>query len=139
MPGPRPLDIYLDEVARIRGLPGTKETSFYPAVALLLNRVGGELRPRVYCLHHPSGGDGIPDFGLFEQASFRRGETPSWKTGIAPDRGVVEVKGAAHGILALLASDQIRKKYLPSFGLVLATNLWQFRLLDQEGRIRESL
>lgn len=66
MPATRPLDTYLDEIARIRSLPGTKETSFYPAVALLLNQVGAELKPRVYCLHHPSGGDGIPDFGLFE-------------------------------------------------------------------------
>jgi hypothetical protein len=138
MPATRPLDTYLDDIARIRSLPGTKETSFYPAVAVLLNQIGGELRPRVYCLHHPSGGDGIPDFGLFEQTSFRRGEAPTWKAGILPDRGVIEVKGAARSIASLLASDQVRKKYLPSFGLVLATNLWQFRLLDKEGRVRET-
>jgi hypothetical protein len=133
-----PLDWYLDEVARVRSLPGTKETSFYPAVAGLLNQIGRELKPKIYCLHHPSGGDGIPDFGLFEQTSFRRGETPEWRAGIMPDRGAVEVKGAAYSIAALLASDQVRKKYLPVCGLVLATNLWQFRLLDEAGKIRES-
>lgn len=138
MPKPRPLDVYLDDISRIRSLPGTQETSFYPAVAALLNQVGGGLRPKVYCLHHPSGGDGIPDFGLFEQTGFRRGETPTWRAGILPDRGAVEVKGASHTMAALLASDQVRKKYLPACGLVLATNLWQFRLLDDVGRIRES-
>jgi hypothetical protein len=138
MPKTSPLDAYLDEVARIRSLPGTKETSFYPAVAALLNQVGGELRPKVYCLHHPTGGNGIPDFGLFEQTSFRRGEAPAWKAGIMPDRGAVEVKGAAHSMAALLASDQVLKKYLPACGLVLGTNLWQFRLLDEKGRIRET-
>lgn len=53
MPRARPGDLYLDELSHIRSLPGTRETSFYPAVANLLNQVGGELRPKVYCLHHP--------------------------------------------------------------------------------------
>lgn len=137
MPRNRPGDLYLDELSHIRSLPGTRETSFYPAVANLLNQVGDELRPRVYCLHHPSGGEGIPDFGLFEQTAFRRGERPEWRAGILPDRGAVEVKGAGRRIQALLDSDQIQKGYLPAYGLVLATNLWQFRLLDNVGRVRE--
>jgi hypothetical protein len=87
MPRIQPIDTYLDEVSRIRSLPGTRETSYYPAVANLLNRIGGELKPKVYCLHHPSGGDGIPDFGLFEQTLFRRGESPEWRAGIAPIAG----------------------------------------------------
>lgn len=91
----------------------------------------------MYCLHHPSGGDGIPDFGLFEQTLFRRGESPEWRAGIAPDRGVVEVKGADHRIRTLLDSDQVRERYLPAYGLVLATNLWQYRLVDETGRERE--
>jgi hypothetical protein len=137
MPRTRPVDTFLDELSRIRGLPGTRETSYYPAVANLLNQVGGELRPRVYCLHHPSGGDGIPDFGLFEQTLFRRGERPEWRAGVTPDRGAVEVKGADHRINALLDSEQVRRRYLPAYGLVLATNLWQYRLLDEAGNLRE--
>jgi hypothetical protein len=137
MPRTHPIDTYLDEVSRIRSLPGTRETSYYPAVANLLNQIGGELKPKVYCLHHPSGGDGIPDFGLFEQTLFRRGESPEWRAGIAPDRGVVEVKGADHRIQTLLDSDQVRERYLPAYGLVLATNLWQYRLVDEAGRERE--
>jgi hypothetical protein len=137
MPKDQSLDAYLDEVWRIRGLPGTRETSYYPAIANLLNRIGRELKPRVYCLHHPSGGDGIPDFGLFEQTLFRRGESPEWRAGIMPDRGVVEAKGADYRIQALLDSDQVRRRYLPAYGLVLATNLWQYRLIDEAGRVRE--
>jgi N-6 DNA Methylase len=137
MPRIQPIDTYLDEVSRIRSLPGTRETSYYPAVANLLNQIGGALKPKVYCLHHPSGGDGIPDFGLFEQTLFRRGESPEWRAGIAPDRGVVEVKGADHRIQTLLDSDQVRERYLPAYGLVLATNLWQYRLVDEAGCERE--
>src|SRR5712671_288540 len=53
------------------------------------------------------------------------------------DRGVVEVKGADHRIQTLLDSDQLRERYLPAYGLVLATNLWQYRLVDQGGGVRE--
>jgi hypothetical protein len=137
MPRTQPIDTYIDELLRIRSLPGTRETSYYPAVANLLNQIGSELTPKVYCLHHPSGGDGIPDFGLFEQTLFRRGESPEWRAGATPDRGAVEVKGADQRIQALLDSDQVQNRYLPAYGLVLATNLWQYRLVDDAGRVRE--
>lgn len=133
------LDIYLDEIRRVRATrAGTAETSYYPAVALLLNAVGAKLKPRVYCLHHPSGEAGIPDFGLFEQSQFRRGDEPEWTSAVAPERGVVEVKGAAHGIAALLRGEQVAERYLPAYGLVLATNLWQFRLMGAGGTVVES-
>ncbi len=133
------LDLYLDEVRRVRALKaGTAETSYYPALGALLNGVGGQLRPRVFCLHHPSGDAGIPDFGLFEQAQFRRDETPTWAATVTPERGVVEVKGASHKIDALVKGKQVREQYLPAYGLVLATNLWQFRLLDAAGTVVET-
>ena len=133
------LDNYLDEVRRVRALKaGTAETSYYPAIGALLNGVGGQLRPRVFCLHHPSGDAGIPDFGLFEQAQFRRDEAPAWAATVTPERGVVEVKGASHDIDALVKGKQVREQYLPAYGLVLATNLWQFRLLDAGGTVVET-
>ncbi len=139
MPNESFLNAYLDEVRRVRALnAGTGETSYYPALSTLLNAVGHQLRPRVFCLHHPSGSAGIPDFGLFEQAQFRRDETPAWIAAATPERGVVEAKGASHGIEALLKSKQVREQYLPMYGLVLATNLWQFRLLDARGVVVES-
>jgi hypothetical protein len=129
-----PLDLYLDEIARVKATKaGTTETSYYPAVATVLNAIGQKLKPSVYCLHHPSGKEGIPDFGLFEQAKFKKSEQPSWKDGVLPERGVVEVKGASHAIKALLTSKQVAGKYLPVYGLLLATNLWQWRLLTTQG------
>lgn len=139
MPRRDPLDLFLDGCARVRATgAGTAETSYYPAISATLNAVGDTLAPKVLCLHHPSGTrSGIPDFGLFERTSFRKGEAPEWRGGISPERGVVEVKGAGHDMAKLLASDQVRQKYLPEHGLVLATNLWQWRLLDAGG-LRES-
>jgi len=87
MSKPAPPDLYLDEIAKVKATKaGTKETSYYPAVAMVVNAVGQKLKPSVYCLHHPSGKDGIPDFGLFEQAKFKKSEQPSWKEGISPER-----------------------------------------------------
>ena len=139
MPRRDPLDLFLDGCARVRATgAGTAETSFYPAISDTLNAVGDQLSPKVLCLHHPSGGKaGIPDFGLFERTAFRKGEAPEWRGGVSPERGGVEVKGAGHDIAKLLASDQVRQRYLPEHGLVLATNLWQWRLLDAAG-LRES-
>ena len=139
MPTDSPLDLYLDVVRRIRATnAGTSETSYYPAIAGLLNAVGSRLRPRVFCLHHPSGDAGIPHFGLFEQLQFRREEAPTWTEAVTPERGIVEAKGAAHSMAALLRSKQVREQYLPAYGLVLATNLWQFRLVLDGSGIAES-
>lgn len=131
----RILDLYLDAIARIRATAaGTAETSYYPAIERVLNEVGSRLKPAVFCLAQPAGrAAGIPDFGLFEQPQFRRGEGRTWHAGIAPERGVVEVKGVGANIGVLIASTQVREKYLPAYGLVLATNLRQFRLLAAEG------
>lgn len=139
MPNESPLDVYLDAIHRIRSTrAGTAETSYYPAVGQLLNIIGNGLRPHVFCLHHPSGSAGIPDFGLFEQAQFRRNDSPEWTGAVNPDRGVVEVKGASHRMATLLAGKQMREQYLPQYGLVLATNLWQFRLVGAGNVVVES-
>ncbi len=106
---------------------------------MVLNAVGAALKPRVYCLHHPTGAAGIPDFGLFEQRQFRGSESPAWSGTIVPERGVVELKGASHSIATLIASPQVRGQYLPTYGVVLASNLWRFRLLRADGTVLESL
>lgn len=139
MPQTTALDVYLDDVRRIRATQaGTSETSYYPAIGTMLNMIGETLRPHVFCLHHPSGDSGIPDFGLFEQAQFKRDEAPAWTEAVNPERGVVEAKGASHSMTTLLASKQVREKYLPTYGLVLATNLWQFRLIAANGAVIET-
>lgn len=134
------LDLLLDGVAQVYAIgAGTAETSHYPAIHAALNGAGESLSPKVLCLPHPTGSKaGIPDFGLFEQTSFRKGMAPTWDGGILPERGVVEAKPLAHDMDKLLASDQVRVKYLPTYGVVLCTNLRQWRLLDGNGAPRES-
>jgi hypothetical protein len=134
-----PLDTFLDAAAIVLNTgAATAETSFYPAVHAALNAAGDTLDPKVLCLLHPSGNKaGIPDFGLFERTAFRKRDTPEWRAGIQPERGVVEVKPLGHDITKLAASEQVRTTYLPAYGLVLITNLRQWRLLDKDG-IRES-
>jgi hypothetical protein len=130
---PSILDTYLNRIREIRALgAGTPETSYYPAVQLALDATGNALKPRVLCLHHPSGAAGIPDYGLFEAPRTRAAPPPAWTADITPDRGVVEVKGTKHNIDTLTASKQVQTRYLPHYHLVLVTNLWQFRLLRQD-------
>ncbi|MCW8306610.1 N-6 DNA methylase [Acidiphilium sp. PA] len=133
-----PLADYLDSLSLVRSLnAGTPETSYYPALSSLFNAVGKTLSPPVFCLSHVSGKRaGIPDFGLFERPNrLKRGETPEWREGVPPDRGVIEVKGIDQTIDRLVASDQVQRQYLPAFGLVLVTNLFQFRLISRDGVI----
>ena len=134
------LDLLLNGVAQVYAIgTGTAETSHYPAIHAALNAAGESLTPKVLCLQHPTGSKaGIPDFGLFEQTAFRKGMAPAWDGGILPERGVVEAKPLAHDMDKLLASDQVRVKYMPTYGVVLCTNLRQWRLLDGNGTPRES-
>ena len=136
-----PLDLFLDGCARVHATrAGTAETSYYPALRDALDAVGATLKPKVFALHHASGRKqaGIPDFGLFVEPNGRN-DRPDWGAGVPADRGVVEVKAPGHSIAALVASEQVRGKYLPAYGLVLATNLRQFRLVGEGGRVLESL
>ncbi|MBY0332128.1 MAG: N-6 DNA methylase [Acetobacteraceae bacterium] len=129
------LDLFLDGCAQVRATrSGTAETSYYPALNTALNAVGAGLKPKVFALHHVTGRKqaGIPDFGLFEAPTTRRAPPPRWDAGVPADRGVVEVKGVAESMAALLASEQVAR-YRDSYGLVLATNLRQFRLLAAGG------
>jgi hypothetical protein len=134
------LDLLLDGVAQVYAIgTGTAETSHYPAIHGALNAAGQSLTPKIVCLQHPTGSKaGIPDFGLFEQTAFRKGMAPAWDGGILPERGVVEAKPLAHDMEKLLASRQVRETYLPTYGVVLCTNLRQWRLLDGNGTPRES-
>lgn len=142
MPSQEPLDLFLEKCGSIHKLgAGTAETSFYPALSLCFDAVGNGLKPKVMALHHPSGKrqDGIPDFGLFVAPGKRAAPPPVWNTGAKPERGVVEVKPVADDMDALIKSHQVAEKYLPVHGLVLATNLRQFRLIGKGGAVLERL
>lgn len=60
-----PLESYLADLLAVRGT-GTAETSGYPALANLLNEVGGSLKPKITAVIHPANsGAGLPDGGFF--------------------------------------------------------------------------
>ena len=120
---------YLRELHAVRP-HGTAETSHYPALAKLLNAIGGELKPKVNAISQLKDlGYGMPDYGLFTREQMRRNKTSH---GEKPGRGVVEVKKPDHPMTNLIHSEQTRK-YAAGYGTVLATNYWQFCLLAQDG------
>jgi hypothetical protein len=52
-----------------------KETSYYGALANLLNEVGASLKQKVRCILHPQNrGAGIPDGGLFAQEQCQKAD-----------------------------------------------------------------
>jgi hypothetical protein len=89
-----PVERYLLDVHLTRASGGgVKETSYYAALAGLLNEVGKqqEVRPRVRCvLQLKNIGAGMPDAGLFTADQIQKGAEADLLTGQPPSRGVIE-------------------------------------------------
>lgn len=92
-----PLETYVHELREIRSSgEAVPETSYYGALATLLNEVGKSLKPRVRCIINPrSRGAGTPDGGLFTPDQVRR----SSKT--EPIAGKIPSPGASHANMSL--------------------------------------
>ena len=120
---------YIADLRAIRSTgSATAETSFYPPLDRLFNAVGETLRPAVlFSTQLRNSGAGLPDGGFFPQPKRqRRSAEPELLRN--PERGVVEIKPADYNLDALAAEPQTIR-YLRQYGLVLITNLRQFRLL----------
>lgn len=128
----RVLEEYLSELRTIRSTgAGVPETSYYPALSNLFNAVGSVLKPRVRCLIHPQDeGAGIPDGGLFTADQFERrsGATPD--PGQLPARGAIEVKGTKREVAEIAKGPQV-ERYVKRYGIVIATNLRDFLILER--------
>lgn len=98
--GANPLEEYLRELREIRSSGAVPETSYYPALANLLNAVGGTVKPKVRCIQHPSHGAGFPDFGLFTPDQLQKSSATEPPLGTKPSRGVVEAKSTADEVVA---------------------------------------
>ncbi|MCD0167334.1 N-6 DNA methylase, partial [Deinococcus sp. 12RED42] len=125
------LRAYLTDLAQIRS-QGVAETSFYPPLDKLFNAVGQTLPTPVIHITHPKGkGAGLPDGGFFTPEQLKG--DPNMQA-LSPSRGVCEVKGTGANLATLLKSAQVRK-YLETYGQVLATNLYSFAVVElaQEG------
>lgn len=121
---------YIADLRAIR-LTGsaTAETSFYPPLDRLLNTAGQKLKPPVlFSTQLRDQGAGMPDGGFFPQPhrSRRNAAPPILQN---PERGVVEIKPADYNLDTLIGETQIIR-YLQQYGLVLITNLREFRLLQ---------
>lgn len=132
------LSTYLREMSEIRASgEATDETSYYAPLANLLNATGGALRPPVHCVVTPKNrGAGIPDGALFirKKSVLAAGERAIAIR--APERGAIEVKGAAADLDAIARSSQVHR-YLRRYGQVLVTNYREFLQLrlDEDERL----
>jgi Type ISP C-terminal specificity domain/N-6 DNA Methylase len=130
------LEDYLRELRDVRRSgAAVPETSYYPALAALLDAVGATLKPKVRCIVNPSHGAGIPDAGLFTPEQFQRASAAEPLQGTKPSRGVVEAKPTSDD--AFLTADSLQvSKYWKAYGQVLVTNFRDFLLVgaDVEGK-----
>ena len=129
------LQTYLAALAFVRSSgAGVAETSYYPALAALLDTVGAGLSPAVRCVGQLANllGAGSPDFGLYSLDQFPRRADLAAKpaAGQKPARGVVEAKGTTADVLAIAGGAQVAK-YLAEYGLVLVTNYRDFLLVTR--------
>jgi SAM-dependent methyltransferase len=125
---------YITDLRAIRSTgSATAETSFYPPLSQLLNASGEKLQPSIlFSTQLRNQGAGAPDGGFFPKASRRtRRGNPEPEVLQNPERGVVEIKPAETNLDVLTNNEQIRR-YLEQYGLVLITNLREFRLLKLE-------
>jgi len=129
-----PFETYIRDLRAIRSTgAAVKETSYYPALANLLNEVGKSLKPPVRCvINIKNRGAGIPDGGLFTFTpdhfqSHAEAEPPDPQN---PSRGVIEVKGTGDDVRVAAGSLQV-STYFGKYRQVLVTNYRDFLLLAE--------
>jgi hypothetical protein len=81
-----PVETYLSEMRELHAArAGVKETTYYTALANLLDEAGKTLKPRVRCiLQLQNRGAGNPDGGLFTADQFPKGSATPAGAGIPP-------------------------------------------------------
>jgi hypothetical protein len=131
-----PLADYLQDLLEIRRTGNAvKETSYYTPFANLMNAVGKTLKPKVNCvINIQNRGAGLPDGGFFTADQLWKPNETSQaepRTGQAPARGVIEIKGTGENVAAIVASEQVAK-YFKKYGQVLVTNYRDFVLVGKD-------
>ena len=121
---------YFETLRRVHGTgAGTSELSHYAALEGLLNALGGDLRPKVFCVSQLADqGAGHPDFGLYAAGQCQRGRP---RDGQLPERGVIEVKSPADDAWLTAGTGQI-SRYWDRYRLVLVTNYRDFLLIGED-------
>ena len=126
------LESYLRDLREIHySGAGVNETSYYGPLRDVFNSVGRELDPPVRCIIQLANrGAGFPDGGLFTAEQLHGSLEDKPLLGLAPARGVIEVKGTSSDIVQVAQSSQVLR-YLDRYGQVLVTNLREFVLVEQ--------
>jgi hypothetical protein len=127
-----PVETYIRDLLDIhRSGQAVKETSYYGALANLLNAIGKTLKPRVQCIINlKNRGAGIPDGGLFTPDQLQRVSEEQRFISQLPARGVIEIKGTGDEVRKIAASEQVLR-YLGRYGQVLVTNYRDFLLVGR--------
>lgn len=125
-----PLETFLRDVRDIRRTgAGTPETSYYGALAALLNDIGKSLKPKVRTvLQLANAGAGLPDGGLFTSDQLQRAKGTEPLLGQSPSRGAIEVKPPSEEASATAQGEQVAR-YCRQYGRVLVTNLREWILV----------
>ena len=123
-------ETYFVELQRVHASGGaTGERSSYVPLANLLNAIGTELKPKVFCVQELADqGVGHPDFGLYTARQVQKGRA---REGQVPERGVVEVKSIDEDAFATADSDQV-SRYWRHYRSVLVTNTRDFVLVGED-------
>ena len=124
------VETYSADQHRIRASGGaTGEQSSDGPLANLLNAVGNNLKPRVFCVGELADQDaGHPDFGLYAATQLQKGQP---REGQTPERGVVEVKAPDDDAFVTATSAQV-SRYWTRYRLVLVTNTRDFVLVGED-------
>lgn len=133
MPTTHPLADYLKDLREIWSSGAAlKETSYYSALANLLNEIGRTLKPRVRAiLPIQNRGAGIPDGGLFTVDQFHHNADPQPMEGQGPARGVIEVKSTKEDAWLVADGEQVTR-YWGKYHQVLVTNYRDFVLVGRD-------
>jgi hypothetical protein len=130
------VETYIRELPEIRSSgEAVPETSYYGALAALLNEIGKSLKPRVRCIVNlRNRGAGIPDGGLFTPDQFQRSSKSEPIAGQPPSRGAIEIKPTRDDAWVTANSKQV-SRYWDRYGQVLVRNYRDFVLVgrDAEG------
>ena len=123
-------EAYFTDLGRVHASgAATGERSYCPALAGLLDAVGGTLKPKVFCVSELADqGAGHPDCALFTAGQVQSGRP---RRGQVPERGVVEVKGVGNDAWLTAESNQVTR-YWGRYRLVLVTNLRSFVLVGAD-------
>ena len=124
------VETYSADQHRIRASGGaTGEQSSDGPLANLLNAVGNNLKPRVFCVGELADQEaGHPDFGLYTATQLQKGQP---REGQTPERGVVEVKAPDDYAFVTAAGEQV-SRYWTRYRLVLVTNTRDFVLVGED-------